>query len=162
MSNQKAVHGAITVGQHDRYLGQVTELLDELNAAGVAYQILSDSEEKAAIAWLEGHFPVNAIAHIVWQDVPRSINRRWNDYSDLSATFRLMCDDLGLGDLKVLVMWSTGPSPVLELYLNAIRRYGEQIFAAQWDTFVFSPEHGWCVEAYHEGDLCFGRVQQEY
>jgi hypothetical protein len=31
------------------------------------------------------------------------------------------------------------------------------LLEVDWDTWILSPESRWCIEVYHEGEVCFGR-----
>jgi hypothetical protein len=64
---------------------------------------------------------------------------------------------------RVAVMWSDGLLPMLVIPISAAAHHAEGILMVDWDTWIFDADaHSdarWCIEHYHEGELCLGRAE---
>lgn len=83
------------------------------------------------------------------------MQKDWSSYSDLVAIVKELVVEQQLGDPYVFLTWDG--QIVIELKLSALLEAGEVIFYMSWDIWIFTPEYGWCIECYHERELCFGR-----
>jgi hypothetical protein len=145
-------------GSDNRRLIQT--VLDALDARGEQYRVLYGSESEDAVSWLEQAFPVATWGRILWDKVPSSRCTRWATLSDLEHRLRECCERESLDDLVVVVVWSNALRPGLELSLSSAVRHATPIFEADWDTWVLCRVEGWCLEVYHEREICFGRSTQ--
>lgn len=142
-----------------RQRSEKQELLAQLDAESVSYNIiwadLPTTEQPTH--WIAENFPIAWWGRIDWSLVPGYVEERWHNYDDLATTFRQLIVDQQLGNPNAIATWSDASSLSLELSLNIVARHAELVFQASWDTWIVCPERSWCIECYHEGELCFGR-----
>jgi hypothetical protein len=145
-----------------RQRSEKQELLAQLDAESVSYRIiwadLPTAEQPTH--WIAENFPIAWWGRIDWSLVPASVEKTWHNYSDLVAIFRQLIVDQQLGNANAIATWSDASSLSLELNLDAVARHAELVFQASWDTWILCPDQSWCIECYHEGELCFGREPQ--
>lgn len=82
------------------------------------------------------------------------MQRSWSSYTEAAEILQQMIVEQQLGDPDVFITWDG--QVVLELKLSALAEAGDIAFCMSWDTWIFSPLYGWCIECYHERELCFG------
>lgn len=136
----------------------IQDVLDELSSANDSYRVLSPDESDAALAWLANHFPIASWGRILWSDVTESVCVPWEEKGEeLAKAFRAMCQNHQLADPPVIVAWSNALAPAIQTSLVAVCHHAEAMFDADFDTWIICETHGWCIEVYHEGELCFGQ-----
>ncbi|MGL5804756.1 MAG: hypothetical protein ACRC2R_07710 [Xenococcaceae cyanobacterium] len=134
------------------------ELLAHLKAKSIAYKIhiAEDATETTdADLWLANNFSFCWWGRIDWQKVPERSQKFWSSCSDIITNLQQLAIEQQLGDPLIFLTWDG--QIVIELKLSALLEAGEILFYGNWDNWIFSPEYGWCIECYHEGELCFGR-----
>lgn len=136
----------------------IQELLASLDVGREQYRVLSSAECERAVAWLKDHFPIALWGRVIWSEVPDSTCVAWSNFEERASLFAQLCERLDLDNPQVTVMWSNALRPCIEIALEGARRNAEQIFDADFDTWILCPIDGWCIELYHEGELCFGRI----
>jgi len=55
-------------------------------------------------------------------------------------------------------MWFLAHRPILEMQLDLVQISLAALLTEDWDTWIFDPVSGWCVEFYHEGTIGYGRI----
>jgi hypothetical protein len=105
--------------------------------------------------WLSQSFPWQC-GQIDWRKVSGSNCESWGD-QDISG-FHSLCQTQQLGNPIVNVVWFSASHPILEMPLELVKLSLEAIVAEDWDTWIFDPVAGWCIEFYHEGTMCYGKV----
>lgn len=138
----------------------ISEVLAVLKANGEPFQLLDSSGESELrySNWMESSFPIASWGRIAWDNVPNSRCWDWEDFDQLLNAFNEMCNSVGEKNPVVAVFWSNQLKPTLKLSFTTVKRYAEQIFEADWDTWIVCLDENWCIENYHEGELCFGYV----
>jgi hypothetical protein len=141
------------------------DLLNQLDSQLAQYKIIwaEHSVANPISAWIEESFAVAWWGRIDWTLVPNCDQRYWNinQYSDLLATFKHLLLDHQLGNPIVIVTWTDASLLSLELSLSLVAQYAEWVFQEDWDTWIICLEQSWCIECYHEGELCFGYSQKK-
>lgn len=145
--------------QQDKSL--IQDVLDELNVTGAEYHLLSVSErENTVYHWWQRNFPLASWGRVLWSDVPGSVCLSWTDkWKDLVDKFHDLSEKERLGHPPVVIIWSNALKPALVCSLDVIRDHAATIFEADFDTWVLCQAEEWCIEVYHEGEICFGRSQ---
>lgn len=137
---------------------RVAPLLAAIREGGGAVAVLppGDGGHLARQARLEAAFPFVFWGRIDWASVPGAEIVRTEDTDAIVARIRAwLAADGASGEL--CVMWSDGGLPMLVLPASAVSHHAEEIVMLSWDTWIFPPDAAWCIERYHEGELCFGR-----
>lgn len=149
----------------DAQIDRLRDLFSTLSSKNVDYKILYPTtlDEVQFIgvydsytAWLEQHFPIG-FSSIDWSRVEGADRRSVTTVASLSDTVRAILSEKGVQDCRVVVLWADARTPVIELPLSAVVENAGEIFAQNWDTWVFDPQDSWCLENHHEGTLTFGR-----
>lgn len=138
------------------------ELLAQLDAELLSYRIIwaEFPAVEQPTHWIAENFPIAWWGRIDWSLVPDRVEKTWHNYHDLAATFRQLIVDEQLGDTNAIATWNDASSLSLELNLGAVARHAELVFQASWDTWIVCPDQSWCIECYHEGEICLGRKPQ--
>jgi hypothetical protein len=129
------------------YLAQVEESFELLK--------LDNQEAIKASEWLENNFPIASWGRIAWDKVPKSSCITWTDFSELLSAFQKLVTENKL-EGSVIVLWTNASTLPLKINMDVLVKYAEPIFEEDWDTWVCSEENKWCIEVYHEGEICFG------
>lgn len=128
--------------------------LDENKAIYSNYKFASE-KSKSLLNWFKSHFPIAWWGRVDWKSIDDYTNHTWSDTEDVK---RIVRQFIKTNQLKgnILIFWSDASLPVLEMDLQTAFDNIEPIVEIDWDTWIFSPEEGWCIEIYHEGEICFG------
>lgn len=141
-------------------LKPVTPLIAaHLTQANEKFSLLeADSQEAlAASEWLEQNFPIDSWGRIAWNVVPGSFCVALTDFSELSLAFEKLIAENKLKG-RVTVLWTNVLKSPLEIDLEVVLRYSNLFFKEDWDTWINSSKDGWCIEVFHDGEICFGHV----
>ncbi len=107
--------------------------------------------------WLSQAFPWQ-FGQIDWRKVSGSICLSWNNYDEAASAFNCLCKTQQFGNPIVNVMWFSTYRPIIEMQLDLVQISLAALLAEDWDTWIFDPASGWCVEFYHEGTIGYGRI----
>ncbi len=107
------------------------------------------------VQWLSQSFPWQ-YGQIDWQKVSGCICE--SRQNQATSAFHELCQKQQLGDPIVNLVWFSAAHPILEMPLELVKLSLEEIVAEDWDTWIFDPVAGWCIEFHHEGTMCYGRV----
>ncbi|ELS30371.1 MULTISPECIES: hypothetical protein [Pseudanabaena] len=117
----------------------------------------NQARSKQLEEWLGKSFPWQ-FGQIDWQRVTNSICMSWHKNECADLVFRELCQAQQLSNTMVNVVWSSAHRPILEMDLNRVKITLSKIVAEDWDTWIFDPQAGWCIEFYHEGTMCYGKA----
>ena len=70
-------------------------------------------------------------------------------------SFATLVSDLALNH-TVTVTWDNALLPSIEVALSDAVKVAVSVFESSFDTWIVCPQENWCIEAHHEGTLCFG------
>lgn len=128
-------------------------LLDEcIQALGDQATVLHDAESTSISDRMVDMFPVTRWARIDWEKIEDKTMLDRDDVSGTAAT--LLRRDL---DREVYAIWDDGALPVLRAPLRVVLNNLKQVRAVSFDTWIFSPDGGFVIEFYHEGEVMLGR-----
>lgn len=138
------------------------EVVNYLIQAGETFNLLQTDSQEAVIAseWLEKNFPIASWGRINWPKVLNSSCKSWNNDSELLLAFQRILVESRLDnnlEITVIVIWSNGLKPSLQINLDTFLKYATAMFEEDWDTWLYSESDNWCIEVYHEEEICFGR-----
>lgn len=135
-------------------------LLVELGRDGVAYRLLApeDAEHRAAQERWERAFPVASWGRVDWEKVPGSTRLAVHGSDAAGERVRELLAGAARPDEPVWVMWSNALRPMLLLPAAAVAKHAALVIEVDWDTWIFDGGPAWCIEHYHEDELCFGRA----
>lgn len=140
------------------YLKPVTpSVVDYLIQAEEEFNLLKpDSQEAfAASEWLEKNFPIASWGRIAWNEVIQSSCATWTDTSELLSAFEKIVVENKL-EGSVIVLWTNALKLPMRIKLSVLLNYSQAIFEEDWDTWVYSEKDKWCIEVFHDGEICFG------
>jgi hypothetical protein len=152
----------------DARLDRLRDLFNTLRSKDIDYKILypttideiqSSGYSDSYTAWLEQHFPIG-FSSIDWSRVEGADRRSVDSNTAVSDTVREMLAGKVAHDCRVVVLWADARTPVIEVPLAAVVENAEELFAQDWDTWVFDPQDSWCLENHHEGTMTFGRYKK--
>ena len=137
------------------------EVLNYLRQEGETFNLLKpDSQEALTTAEWINNFPIASWGRIDWSKVPNSSCKTWTNDSELLSAFKRILVESKLDEkleISVIVLWGNALTPPLQINLNVLLKYANEIFYEDWDTWVYSESDNWLIEVYHEEEICFGR-----
>ena len=132
-------------------------VVNVLKQAGEQFTLLEIDTQEALLAseWLETNFPFVSWGRINWNIVPNNLCLNWDDTDELVSVFeKIVLENKLKGSLTVL--WTNALKAPLKINMGVMLKYAEAIFEEDWDTWVYSEKDNWCIEIFHDGDICFG------
>ncbi len=123
------------------------------------YTFLTTDEAERITEWLYQSFPFTSWGRINWSRLPGYTCYPWDIKAiDLVDTFQSLCHTESLQNVEVVILWTNMLIPLLQCKIEAVRACAAAVFETDFDTWIVCQEHQWCIEVYHEGELCFGRI----
>ncbi len=135
-------------------------VVDYLIQTQEEFTLLPVDSQEAIVAseWLENNFPIASWGRIAWNEVTQSYCATWNSNSDLITTFeKIILENQLKGDVTVL--WTNALKSPLKIKIDVLLKYLQVVLEEDWDTWIYSKEDNWCVEVFHDGEICFGYSQ---
>jgi hypothetical protein len=105
---------------------------------------------------MENSFPIAHWGRIFWENVPKSDRLKCKSFAESVEAIKYLTEKHELNDSLVTVCWTNLLTPNLEIHLKVMLKYAEEVLAVDFDTWIICPEKEWCIEIYHEGEVCFG------
>jgi pimeloyl-ACP methyl ester carboxylesterase len=142
---------------------RIRDVIAALRREGISFDVLGKGspEEAAAVAWLNT-FPIEPWGRIGWSRVKNADCREWVTWDDMIRTYGDLLDrvqdDLRQTDAPILLVWFDAGLPVVRVPFAALRACGAEILDEDFDVWILCPLQRWCIEKYHEGELCYGRI----
>ena len=134
----------------------IWEVIHSLKSSHAQYRMVPPNEEHPDLRWWQDAFPMATWGRVLWNAVPRSECRHWTHAADAAETLSELGSNKDLGNRPVVVVWSNATQPCLELSFETVLQHVVPIIDADFDTWIICRAGGWCIELYHEGELCFG------
>lgn len=136
----------------------IKDVTTAIDAAGGAYRLLTVAEQARIDHWWAQHFPFASWGRIQWSALSYHVCHQWTTkWDDLVDTFQALCDAEGLENPEVVIIWSNALRPALACPFHVVRDHAAAVFETDFDTWLLCPSQAWCIEVYHEGELCFGK-----
>jgi hypothetical protein len=142
---------------------RIRDVIDALQREGISFEVLGKGspEESVAMKWLK-RFPIEPWGRVGWNRVENADCRRWVTWNDMLRTYGELLDqvqkEFDQTDPSVLLVWFDAGRPVVRVPFSALRACGAEILDEDFDVWILCPSQGWCIEKYHEGELCYGRI----
>jgi hypothetical protein len=132
-------------------------IADYLLQQKAIFRILESSGEDSidVTKWLERSFPIASWGRIDWTGVEGSVCLKWLDDFELSSNLQTILLERHLMG-KVVVAWTDAMKMPIEVDVDVLSKHCQPIFDEDWDVWICSLDYGWCIEVYHEGEICFG------
>jgi hypothetical protein len=142
--------------RHQEQQAKCQDLLDILGQEQIEYKIhwAEEAIARTLTRWLMDHFPIRW-NRVDWGRDPDAVCRLWRTPEDQMAIAQMMLEAWS-DTLCIHVLWADANTPVITVPLGAVRSRVALFFEPSWDTWLLCPELGWCLECFHEGELCFG------
>jgi len=107
--------------------------------------------------WFESNFPITEWGRVDWAKVRGCLCSRWEDLSEASEQINLLVSQQGSTLGWSYILWSDATKPMIRVPETVLRAEMTPLLEVDWDTWILNPESRWCIEVYHEGEVCFGR-----
>lgn len=137
----------------------ISDVIKHLDANAESYSVITpDGEEMKNInTWLEQMFPIASWGRIDWRRVPSSVCDKAEGTQQQEKIVTEICNSNQLGG-DVTVVWTNQIKPGLRISLETLLRNLPPIIEEDWDTWIANEADGWCIEIYHDGEVCFARI----
>lgn len=142
----------------NKYEYQIPSIVDLLQESGEIFKLLSSQELILNTNWLENNFPIASWGRIVWSKVPESFCTGYIRDPELVTAFNKIVENKQLGGTLV-VSWGNGLKLPIAMSMEMLRKYAEDILFEDSDIWICNEQDRWCIEYYHEGEICFGKCR---
>jgi len=142
----------------------IRDVAEALRQAGISFEVLTKGgrEESSAVEWLERRFPIEPWGRVNWNRVKDAYCKPWATWEEMNDAYEDLLVELekqmGHTDASLFLIWSNAARPILRVPFAALRECGAAILDEDSDVWILCPAEGWCIEKYHEGELCYGRA----
>ena len=144
---------------NSRYKPQIPCIVEVLGNAGEDFELLSIDDTTANTEWLKNNFPILSAGRINWEKVPNSICMKYFDDSELLLALEKIVSQQQLeGDL--FVSWGNALTRPIKINMKVLKKYAEEIFQEDWETWICNEQDEWLIENYHDGEICFGKCRK--
>ncbi len=135
----------------------IPSVVNELKQAKEEFTLLTEDTPGATMAseWIEKNFPISSAGRIDWHNVPNNYCTTYDDYSNLIPALQNIVKQNALMD-DVIILWTNALKLPLQMNLDVVLKHAEKIFEEDWDTWIFSEKHKWCIEVFHDDEIAFG------
>jgi hypothetical protein len=131
-------------------------LLNEcIEAIGDNAVVLSVPETENVFSIFEDMFPITSWARIDWEKINEKVNLVSSNELVLSLNNYFNKKEL---ESHPYILWNDGSLPAIEAKLEQIVRVIDNVTSVSFDTWIFSPELGYVIEFYHEGEITLGVI----
>ena len=138
-----------------KYEPQIPSIINNLQESGETFELLSSQDSNLNADWIENNFPIS-FSRIDWSKIPESVCIQYEIDLGLVTAFEKIVEERELGGTLV-ISWSNGLTLAIRTSMEVLRKYAEDIFYEEPDTWICNEQDGWCIEHYHEGEICFGK-----
>lgn len=127
-------------------------LLDEcIEALGENIVVFEGEEREEILDSFENSFPITSWARIDWA--------KFRDFQNI-----VYLDDIeaylnkryGLDSYIVYIIWDEASLPIIKTNLHQILQVIDDVTPVSFDTWLYSPDLGYAIEFYHEGEVRIG------
>lgn len=131
-------------------------LLDEcIEALGDNTKVLSMPETENIFSNFENTFPITTWARIDWEKINAKINLISSN--DIIPSLHNYFSQKDL-ERHSYILWNDASLPAIEAKLEQIIKVIDDVTAVSFDTWIFSPQLGYVIEFYHEGEITLGLI----
>ncbi|MEM8718337.1 MAG: hypothetical protein AAGE84_03375 [Cyanobacteria bacterium P01_G01_bin.39] len=142
----------------NKYKPQIPYFVEQLRQSGEDFELLTIQDLEANTEWLESNFPITFAGRIDWQKVPQSFCIKYSDYDELLSAFAKIVSEQQL-EGNLILSWSNGLTLPIRANMNVVKKYAEEIFEEDWDTWICNEQDQWIIENHHDGEICFGKCR---
>lgn len=130
-------------------------LLEEcIEALGVNIDILEEPKGRIIIKSFENTFPITFWGRVDWSNI-QSYGEIYNDNE-----IKLYLENcFGVYSETVYLIWDNARLPVIKTNLHQVLQVIDDVTAVSFDTWIYSPDTGYVIEYYHDGEIRIGNVK---
>lgn len=120
------------------------------------YLLLEPDSENAKLEeqWLGMHFPFDW-GRVQWGDVPNSRCYKFKDNIEAGHIIKEFCKDFPSQD-QIAIFWFDASFPTLIMDLEIALKYVSSLVEEDTNMWFLNKARKWCLEVYHEGEVCMG------
>jgi hypothetical protein len=135
----------------------IADLENILNKNSETYKIYSSKGEEGRKIGehLEKQYPIASWGRVEWDKVDKAIIYNTENHDEEVNAIKKICENCNLKG-SIFILWCDISKPCLSMDLSTALKYISDIIAEDWDTWILNLEDKWCIEVYHEGEVCFG------
>ncbi|MEI3896218.1 MULTISPECIES: CDI toxin immunity protein [unclassified Bacillus (in: firmicutes)] len=131
-------------------------LLDEcIEALGENIVVFEGKEKEKILDSFENSFPITSWARIDWDKFCDFQNIVYLD--DIEAYLN---KQYSLDSYIIYIIWDEASLPIIKTNLHQILQVIDDVTAVSFDTWLYSPNLGYAIEFYHEGEVRIGNKKE--
>ena len=142
----------------NKYKYYAPSIVNDLQESGETFELLSSQDSTLNTEWIKNNFSIASWGRIDWSKMPESVCTRYGDDSKLVTAFEKIVAERKLGGTLV-ISWSNASTLAIRISMEVLRKYAEDIFYEEPDTWICNEQDQWCIEHYHDGEICFGKCR---
>ena len=131
-------------------------LANTLELHSVSYEI---SPSEPVTTWLKDNFPIADWGRVLWSSIDSARCESYTDLAHASQIINRLILNEGLGNPSVIILFSNAISPAIEIGLDTFTHFAPEIITQDFDLWICCKEDSWCLEIYHENEICWGRTK---
>lgn len=130
-------------------------LLEEcIELLGAHIDILKDKQRGNILSSFENTFPITFWGRVDWSNI-QSYGEIYNDNE-----IKLYLENcFGVYSETVYLIWDNARLPVIKTNLHQVLQVIDDVTAVSFDTWIYSPDTGYVIEYYHDGEIRIGNVK---
>ncbi|MBA4603416.1 CDI toxin immunity protein [Thermoactinomyces mirandus] len=127
-------------------------LFDEcIESLGENSKILTDDEKRNILHIFESLFSFTDWGRIDWDQIHKK--KKVNTVNEIFDFLEKYCKK---NNTAIYIIWDEETLPIVQTDIKNVFPVIEDVTAVSFDTWIFSPELGFVVEIYHEGEVFVG------
>ena len=139
-----------------RYKPQAPSIVNDLRESGETFKLLSSQDSILNTEWIENNFPIASWGRIDWSKTSESFCTRYREDSELVTALEKIVEERKLGGI-LIISWSNALTLPIKISMEVLRKNAANIFYEEPDTWICNEQDQWCIEHYHDNEICFGK-----
>ncbi len=139
----------------------IQPLINALERSKITYRVIDPQcpEIEGIIDWVEENFDVTNWGRINWLNVREHQCCPANNLTEQKKIVVNLLNEISSKD-NVVVTWTNALKPSISLALSDIECVVDALLDTDWDTWIICKSGKWCIEVYHEGEVCIGYTKK--
>ena len=133
-------------------------IINDLQESGETFELLNSQDSTLHTEWIKNNFPIASWGRIDWSKMSESVCTRYVQHQELVAAFERIVEEKQIKGTLV-ISWSNALTLPIRISMEVLRKHAANIFYEEPDTWICNEEDRWCIEHYHDGEICFGKCR---
>ncbi|WJE55913.1 hypothetical protein QRE66_29555 (plasmid) [Bacillus cereus] len=133
----------------------MADLLEEcIEALGENIEVFEGEKREELLNSFENSYPITTWARIDWDKI-----QNYRDIYNINEIEPYLYNRYNLHSNIVYIIWDEASLPIIKTNLYQILQVIDDVTAVSFDTWIYSPDVGYVIEYYHEGEVRIGDMK---